>query len=280
MRETDRIIAEPRGSAEDVFTYLEGFDVERPSDVHDYVDEVFRVAPQVGVDPSIVIAQASHETDVFRSHWWKERLNPAGMGVTGDPRQNAASPTFRSGAEAARAQIAHLQLYATGTITAPLSNKNDPRYTAYIGAYGNTATARTIADLANRWAVDDEYAAGIVRHGNAIFDEEPQQAPSGPQPVKIMVNGEEWDGRSNVRVNGVLFRGRRQTIQVNVEELNVRTYAHNNDEFSPILGQVHFGDELDAIGWVSGTSVSGEDRWWVLADHSRVWSGGTSQKPL
>src|SRR5439155_705844 len=70
--------------------------------VAEYVDEVYRLAPLVGMDPAIVVAQSAHETGAWTSPWWTERHNPAGIGITGDPVENDQSHTWANGTDAAR----------------------------------------------------------------------------------------------------------------------------------------------------------------------------------
>lgn len=180
MKTGDRIVAPSRGDATTAVRYGEAGAADRIEDVDDYVYEVYRLCAQDGmIDASIVVGQSLQETSdpgPWQSFWWNERLNPAGMGITGDPDQNEASPTFRTGEEAARAQVAHLLLYATGEIDrGGLTPADDPRYDAYVEAYGNRAVATTIAGLATTWAVDPEYATGICRNGNACFPGLPDQ---------------------------------------------------------------------------------------------------------
>src|SRR5688572_2892012 len=95
----DRLLANPRGSASETVKYFLAIPevVARWDAFLDYVESVYELAPMVGVDPSIVMAQSAHETANFTSYWWRERLNPAGLGVTGTASQDALSPTFLTG---------------------------------------------------------------------------------------------------------------------------------------------------------------------------------------
>jgi hypothetical protein len=276
MKTTDLLRANPRGTKEQALAYYQKFATENPYDVVKYIAEVYRVAPQVGIDPSIVIAQADLETDRFRSDWWRDRLNPAGLGITGDSNQNRVSPTFESGAEAARAQVAHLLLYATGTIIAPLSNNDDPRYDAYVRYYGNTPMATTIAELSGRWATDPRYAEKIVARGREVFGDLSEQTIDRVRESVVMFNGTPWQGYTNARVNGHLFHGVRRRVTVRVDKLNLRVYA---DTTSEILRTAVRGETLPVIGWVNGELVGNERRWWIGADYARIWCGGTSEKP-
>ena len=63
-------------------------------EVERYIREVYRLGPQIGFDPAILVAQSALETNYWRDDWWALRLNPAGLGITGDPAQESASPTF------------------------------------------------------------------------------------------------------------------------------------------------------------------------------------------
>ena len=169
MRATDPLLGPARGAPERVMAVAEAAGALRPAEVRAYVAEVYRLAPVVGLDPAVVVAQSAHETGFWRSPAWRDFLNPAGLGITGP---DAESPTWATGAEAARGQIVHLYLYAVGEIGPdhPLAPYRplDPRYEAALGA-GRAGSARTIADLAGRWAVDPRYAETIARVGNELF---------------------------------------------------------------------------------------------------------------
>lgn len=146
----------------------------REDDIQSYLAELFRLAPLVGLNPLILAAQSAHETGFWSSYWWAHRLNPAGIGITGDPAQNQASGTWKTGTDAARAQIVHMGAYVlgdTGVRTSPLREfiELDPRYSAVLQA-GYGGTVKKIGDLGSGvWATDPEYAAGLCRHANAIL---------------------------------------------------------------------------------------------------------------
>ena len=131
--------------------------------------EVYRLAPEVGLDPAMVIAQSALETGWWQSPAWTDHLNPAGIGVTGP---DVASPTWESGVDAARAQLVHLFLYAAGPIPPdhPLAPfiALDPRYEAALEA-GRSGSATRLADLAGSWATDPEYAERVAQVGSRLF---------------------------------------------------------------------------------------------------------------
>lgn len=161
-------------TVDQAMAYAASLRPKRPEAVRAYAGELWRLCAAVGFDPVILLGQSAHETAGWSgaSPWWPERLNPAGLGITGDPGQNAASPTFATGADAARAQVVHMFAYAAYGEATPAALRPyfslDPRFNAVIAA-GFGGAVRVIGDLGNgKWAVDPEYAAGIVRRANEI----------------------------------------------------------------------------------------------------------------
>jgi hypothetical protein len=145
----------------------------------EYLQELWRLCSLFGMSFSILAAQSAHETARWTSYWWKTRRNPAGLGITGDPNQDAASPTFSSGKDAARAHVAHMLVYTLGASQASALwrqvlgrdiAEDDPRYRAVIAA-GWAGTVRTIADLTGKWATDPQYAEKIASLAASFFGE-------------------------------------------------------------------------------------------------------------
>jgi hypothetical protein len=169
MRTTDPLLGPVRGDPAAALAAAEARGAERLDEVGAYLAEVYRLAPLVGLDPAIAVAQSAHETGFWTSTNWREHLNSAGIGVVA---AGAPSPTWASGTEAAQGQLVHLFLYAAGEI--PLDHllapylALDPRYEAALAA-GRAGIAPTIADLTGTWATDPAYAAGIVRAGEVLF---------------------------------------------------------------------------------------------------------------
>lgn len=195
MTVDDSIIAPSRGTQDEAKEYARVGMALRRDDVNEYIDAVYALCdPDDFPDASIVIAQSVHETSdpgPWQSRWWVERLNPAGMGITGDPRQNAASPTFETGIEAAYAHVSHMLVYAIGPAEAGSLwhrrvggsiREDDPRYDAYVEAYGNTAQAETIKGLSGTWATDVRYAEKIVARSVAVYPDLPNQSGDTPVP--------------------------------------------------------------------------------------------------
>jgi len=167
---TNSIVGPARGNADQAITFARAVGAVRIGEVERYVQEIYRLAPQIGFDPALLIAQSALETDYWRSDWWAIRLNPAGIGVTGDPQDNSDSPYFTSGTKAARAQIAHMHAEVFGRskpLPADLQGV-DPTYQQVFEA-GWAGTIRTLEDLVGTWAEDDRYAFRIVSRANEIF---------------------------------------------------------------------------------------------------------------
>jgi hypothetical protein len=158
--------------------------------VRQYLEEVYRLAPLVGLDPAIVVAQSAVET----GNWgqipgagataWLERRNPGSIGITstGKPGEKDidAGHSWKDGTDAARGQIVHLIGYAdVRNASADINDAMaqtldeydhlDPRWRALRDS-GYMGTVRLLSDLGNgKWAADKDYAAKIAARGNQIF---------------------------------------------------------------------------------------------------------------
>lgn len=169
MTADDPLLAPPRGAAVTALASALQAGATRPEELRAYVIEVYRLAPLVGIDPAIVIAQSAHETGWWQSPAWRDHLNPAGIGITGP---DVTSPSWETGTEAARAHLVHLYLYAAGPIPSvhPLEPfiPLDPRYDAALAA-GRAKSASSLDDLTGRWATDPGYAEGVARVGDRLF---------------------------------------------------------------------------------------------------------------
>lgn len=174
IKTNDRIVGANRGKPEDWFPALKG--ANRVEDAKQWIRDVYDLTAGPDLpDAAVVVAQAMVETGNFTNKWWTERLNAGSLGVTGDPGQDAASPTFKTVRESARAMVAHDLLYATGNIAAGgLSPKDDPRFSAYRDAYGSSRYPY-LSDLSGRYAADRGYADTIARRGNAAVPGLPDQ---------------------------------------------------------------------------------------------------------
>ena len=97
ISKTDPTMAPPRGTPEKVLRWAQDNDATPITATRDYIYEVYRLAPLVGIDPAIVIAQSALETADWTSFYWKNHLNPAGIGIT---YSGAPSYTWPSGTAA------------------------------------------------------------------------------------------------------------------------------------------------------------------------------------
>lgn len=191
MRTSDPIIARDRAGAVQTKKWATENAASRLDFLDAYLREVERLCSQTGMpDAAVVYAQSVHETSEgskpWDSFWWRSRGNPAGLGITGDPEQNAQSETFETGEEAAAAHVSHLLLYATGQVArGDLTPDDDPRYAAYKSAYGSRAMATSIAGLTQTWGMDPNYSQKLVARGNAMY---PGIADASSTPSRPVVN--------------------------------------------------------------------------------------------
>lgn len=194
----DPILGPARGDADDLTTFVienrPGPLSRHEADTLDYLNEVYRLAPLVGIDPAIVVAQSALETGNWTSEHWTERRNPAGIGVT-DGHDYGHS--WANGTDAARAQIVHLWIY-THVETAPDRVAIwpyldlDPRFMNVV-RQGWQGTVRTIRDLTGKWATDPRYAEKIAKRGNELYGWS-TEAPSMAKQRVVVVAGHRGIG--------------------------------------------------------------------------------------
>jgi hypothetical protein len=167
---TNTIVGPARGSAAQALAFARSAGALRIDQVELFINEIYRLGPQIGFDPAILVAQSALETGYWKSPWWTLRLNPAGIGVTGDPAQNSSSPTFPSGTIAARAQMAHMhaEVFGSSQPLPAILQGVDPTYQRVFEA-GWAGMQRTIHDLAGTWATDPLYDTKIVRVAREFF---------------------------------------------------------------------------------------------------------------
>jgi hypothetical protein len=219
MKPSDRIIGPSRGSAATAKASFRNRGALRIKDVEAYVDAVYLLCMSDDMpDAAIVCSAADVETGTFTNKWWKERLNAGSLGVTGWGPDDAVSPTFTTGAHAAKAHVAHLLLYATGQIDrGGLRPADDPRFAAYREAYGSRAFP-TLNDLSGRYAADTGYGATIARRSQVVYGDLPDQsAPTQETPPMaiefgnvphppfrdLIVNNRYWNDLGQRRAIGV-----------------------------------------------------------------------------
>jgi len=112
------------------------------------------------------------------------------------------------------------------------------------------------------------------RLGDAVVEVDPVFAE--PRVV-LTSSGEPWKGIHDITVNDVLFHGDKKAVTVASDGLRQRKYATTTAaETGPSFSN---GDVINVLGWVHGEVVESENRWWITNDFSRVWVGGTNEKP-
>jgi hypothetical protein len=124
-----------------------------------------------------MLGQSALETDWWRSYWWSAKLNPAGIGITGDPAQNAASQEWFDGASSAMGHLAHMAAYVWGDpdwidhwpIQWLSPEKWNRRFWKPIDA---GYAADTLNDLNGTWAIDpqNDYGGKIAARANEIIE--------------------------------------------------------------------------------------------------------------
>jgi uncharacterized protein YraI len=167
---TNAIVGPTRGTPEQAIAYAQNAGALRMDEVERYIREIYRMGPQIGFDPALLVAQSALETGYWKSHWWNTRLNPAGLGITDDPNVHEGSQGFSSGTVSARAQMAHMHAEVFGSrVPLPAELQGvDVTYEAVFQA-GWAGTIVTLEDLSGTWATDPLYASKIVRVAIEIF---------------------------------------------------------------------------------------------------------------
>lgn len=167
---TNAIAGPTRGTAQQAIEYARNIGSLRMNEVELYINEVYRLAPQLGFDPALIVAQSALETDYWRSSWWNLRLNPAGLGIAGDPSQYVNSQWFADGTHAARAQLAHMhaEVYGNRVALPEVLQGADTTYQHVFDA-GWAGTIVTLDDLSGTWATDPDYGWKIARVAANIF---------------------------------------------------------------------------------------------------------------
>ena len=167
---SDTLMHAPRGDADGIYRFAEAVGSARLPDTRAYIDEIYRLAPIVGLDPAILIGQSALETGYWRGKFWGSDLNPAGIGITDD--NQPTSFHWATGTDAARGHIYHLYLYAAGVPPADhilhQYRHLDPRVQNAIDA-GYAGTKTTIQSLEGSWATMSLYAKGLCNKGNEIL---------------------------------------------------------------------------------------------------------------
>jgi hypothetical protein len=136
------------------------------ADVRHILAQYFTVAPSVGLDPLLAVAQMELETAFLSSHWAaRPRRNPAGIGVTGQP---GAGISFPSWVVSVRAHLGRLLAYALPANAGTAAQKAliAEALTWRLLPLSKRGSAPTVRGLARSWAADPAYASKIVHIAN------------------------------------------------------------------------------------------------------------------
>jgi hypothetical protein len=124
---------------------------------------------------------------------------------------------------------------------------------------------RNVVSNMTNW-IDLPDGGGLVTGGSPIVGV--TGCPLTPPPP--------FDG-TDKHVGEVVFHAAAQTVEVEQDGLRCRQFADPASCETRVA--LRRGDTFEALYWVEGVEVDGERRWWVARSGSRIWSGGTRQKP-
>lgn len=256
MQISDHIRSAPRGNPEQAIAAL----VEPDNKDREFVYALFSLAPQVGIDPAICVAQSYEESNWLRAPRWNHSLNPAGIGI---PADNSPQPVRIPSATVAA------QLYLTCLNRLVGKPRNEPwvlpaeiaewvqaQWMAHITdpaliALGPVTTiddlnwryfSQKFNDSEATWAWDSTYQDQIVAIGNSVFPaiadthsiEHPATMTHYPTPKSVHA------------VRGALIRS-------------------GASRSFPVIHHCEPGEALVATGFVHGQSVLNSDVWLKLA---------------
>lgn len=178
---TLKILGKPSIPVENAKFYARQTKAKRTADVDTYLDTIYREAPKFGLDPAIMAAQASHETGGYTSAAWVDMLNPAGIGHTD---ADSYGIRFEDADDAAWGHIVHLLIYARPTVLPRIDKRRLSLDTRFDEAWfaGYAGKAKSVDDLAGKWATDAKYAPKVERHYKAIAAAIKKPTPTPEQP--------------------------------------------------------------------------------------------------
>lgn len=147
--------------------YASNRGAKRWSDVEQFIRTVWEYGNASGIRPEVVFGQWCDETDVGKSAYWLNNLNPGGLRITypGQP-----SKTWNNGRIAALAMLNRLSLYIYGYIRPGLEEGTyENPLPEEVGKAGYFGIAQKLNDLSGRWAQNPNYGKQIVNHLNYAF---------------------------------------------------------------------------------------------------------------
>ncbi len=154
------ILSKPTSSESQCKQWLKDKNAEQ--ELIDLVPFIFKESIKAKVDPTLVIAQTSLETNYFKSDLCKSNKNTAGIKQRGNPSKYAKYDTYEEGL---KAQIAHLSLYAGNP-------QNWYYYASWLDGW-----VTNIERLSGTWAEDKNYSKKILQMMNQIYSYESKCEP-------------------------------------------------------------------------------------------------------
>ena len=180
---------------------------DRFDEVEAFVAELFRLGKRANYDAFLIAVQSAVETGDWSSSWWRERLNPGGIGIIGDPVHDAGSRTWANGRDAARAMLVHHAAYLGGQVPEALRSfiDLDPRFEAAVERVRQVGPVVHWDDYGNgNWAEDPEYFEAILARAQAVRavavppDGGGGEEPTMAQPTAVLdksIDGHRFESR-------------------------------------------------------------------------------------
>lgn len=154
------ILSKPTSSESQCKQWLKDKNAEQ--ELIDLVPFIFKESIKAKVDPTLVIAQTSLETNYFKSDLCKSNKNTAGIKRRGDSNKYAKYDSYKEGL---KAQIAHLALYAGNP-------QNWYYYTSWLDGW-----VTNVEKLSGTWAEDKNYSKKLLQMMNQIYSYESKCEP-------------------------------------------------------------------------------------------------------
>ena len=171
------IVGPAHGSADKVYRSVAELGITLGPVAREYIAAVYAIAPTVGIDPAVVIAQSAHETGFWTSTHWVRSHNPAGIGI---PNSWTASYYWPTGTSAAGYHVFLVHVYVLGVParSSPIwqYRTQGPGYDGPI-KLGFAGEIRTIHDFTGTWALDTLYDYKLARILNQLY------SPSSSDPL-------------------------------------------------------------------------------------------------
>lgn len=266
---TDPTVAPARGSADEAIAGLRALGYTPSAITQSYIQWVYTLAPQVGIDPAVVVAQSALETGFWTSYYWVYFRNPAGIGIYAD---GVPSYTWYDGETAAGFHLFLFSIYAIGVPTASSLlwkyRSYGPGYQAPIDL-GYAGKAKTLNDLTGRWATDPEYGSKIARFGNQLFGGAAAPTPTpartatpAPSPTSTIAG---TSTRTPTGTPGARFKAG-DVIAVTTDLLNCRSNPSTSASVMQLLS-----NGTTALVLSGPTTGSGYTWYQVRAGQNSCW---------